>query len=122
MINRLLKYFIAIIIIIFVFWTRFLRDRHTPSEIHVFNNIIFDYLKIIFKSFLNILFIRLHRSRVPITVVIHSIRMSRVTPVFPNLFYELISIYLIFLVTGVPKSEPKDIRIERNTTVIAVCI
>ena len=59
------------------------------------------------------------RLRSTITEVFHSIRMSQVTRGFRNFFYELISIYLIFLVTGVPKSEPKDIRIERNTPVIS---
>jgi hypothetical protein len=48
MIKHLFKYLIGIIIISFIFWTRFLRDRNKPVTAEIFNNILFEYIKIIF--------------------------------------------------------------------------
>lgn len=56
MIKHLLKYIIGLSIILFIFWTRFLRDRNAPSSLHL-EHWIFDYLKIVFITLLILYFL-----------------------------------------------------------------
>lgn len=46
--KNLIKSFLGLIIILFIFWTRFIRDRLKVSDIKISNYIFFDYLKNIF--------------------------------------------------------------------------